>query len=193
MRFYKICREIIRPICFLLFPRKVFGAENLPKDGPMIVCANHVSLVDPVFLGLEMKQPLHYIAKKEVFDVPIFGAIVRALGAFPVDREGKDLKAIRTCMSVLKDGNTLGIFPEGTRVFNGKKSEAKAGIALIAKRSNATLIMAHIVPKKSRVRPFTKTKVYFAKPVKYDDLCGDLDYAEASKKILDTIYSLGAE
>ncbi len=191
MRFFKICREIIRPICFFLFPRKVYGAENLTEDGPLIVCANHISLVDPVFLCLSIKQPVHFISKKEAFKVPIFGALLHALGAFPVDREGKDIKAIRTCMSVLKDGNTLGIFPEGTRVIRGKKSEAKAGVALIAKRSDATLLLAHIKPKGNRVKLFTKTNIYFSDPIKYSELCQGLDYAEASKKILDTIYSLG--
>jgi len=193
MRFYKICRAIIRPICFVLFPHKAHGFENLPTDGSVIVCANHISFIDPVFLGLRFKQPLHFIAKKEACDTPILGAIIKALGAFPVDREGKDLKAIRTCMSVLKKGNTLGIFPEGTRIIHGKKSEAKAGISLIAKRSKATLVMAHIKPKKGRVRPFCRTDVYFAKPISYDELCGDLEYTEASQKILDTLYSIGEE
>ncbi len=191
MRFYKICREIIRPICFFLFPRKVYGAERLKEEGPLIVCANHISLLDPVFLSLSLKQPVQYIAKKEIFDVPILGTILGALGAFPVDREGRDIKAIRTCMSVLKNGRTLGIFPEGTRVIRGKKSEAKAGVALIAKRSGATLIMAHIKPKGNRVRLFSKTSIYFSDPIQYDKLCHNLNYEEASKKILDCIYSLG--
>ena len=191
MRFYGFCRTIIRPICFLLFPRKVYGAENLPKDGSIIVCANHISFVDPVFLGLEFKQPLHFIAKKEACQTPVLGPFIRALGAFPVDREGKDLKAIRTCMSVLKEGKTLGIFPEGTRIIHGKTSEAKAGISLIAKRSKATLVMVHIKPKRGRVRPFSKTEVYFSAPISYETLCGDMEYIDASKKILDTIYSLG--
>lgn len=191
MRFYKFCREVARPICFLLFPRKVYGAVNLPKDGAIIVCSNHISLVDPLFLGLQFKQPLHFISKKEACDAPVLGTFIRALGAFPVDREGKDLKAIRTCMAVLKDGNTLGIFPEGTRIIRGKKSLAKAGVALIAKRSKATLVMARIKPKKGRVKPFVKTEIYFAEPISYEKLCGDLDYNDASRKILDTIYSLG--
>lgn len=191
MRFFKICREIIRPICFFLFPRKVYGAENLTEDGPLIICSNHISLVDPVLLCLSIKQPVRFISKKEAFKFPIFGALLRGLGAFPVDREGRDIKAIRTCLSVLKCGDTLGIFPEGTRVIRGKKSEAKAGVALIAKRSDATLLLARIQPKGNRVKPFTKTNVFFSKPIKYSELCHGLDYADASKKILDTIYALG--
>ena len=191
MSLYKFIREIIRPICFILFPRRSHGKENLPKDGALIVCSNHISLIDPVFLGLDFKQPLHFIAKKEVCSAPIIGPILRAIGAFPVDRDAQDLKAIRTCMSVLKEGNTLGIFPEGTRIINGKTSEAKGGIALIAKRAKAPLIMAHIVPKKGRVKPFCRTDVYYSQVVSYDELCGDADYLTASQKILDSIYSLG--
>lgn len=191
MFLYRFIRAVIRPICFILFPRRSHGKENLPKDGPLIVCSNHISLVDPVFLGLDFQQPLHFIAKKEVCNAPIIGPILRAIGAFPVDRDAQDLKAIRTCMSVLKQGNTLGIFPEGTRIINGKTSEAKAGIALIAKRAKAPLVMAHIVPKKGRVKPFCITDVYYSEVVTYDRLCGDADYQSASQKILDAIYLLG--
>lgn len=190
MRLYKFLRAILRPICLVLFPRKAHYTTELPTNGPLILCANHISYIDPVFMGLEFKQPLHFIAKKEACSAPVIGPILRGIGAFPVDREGKDIKAIRTCMNVLKEGNTLGIFPEGTRVIN-KTSQAKAGIALIAKRSKAPIVMAHIVPKKGRVRLFSKTDIYFSRVYSYNELCGDLDYAAASEKILKTIYSLG--
>ncbi len=191
MKLYITIRKIIRPILFFLLPRKVFHGDALPKDGPVILCANHISLMDPVLLGLSYNRPIRFIAKKEACDTPILGAFYKKLGAFPVDREGKDIKAIRTCMSVLKEENVLGIFPEGTRILGGKVSQAKPGVALIAKRAKATLVLAHICPKKSRVLPFVMNYIYFSDPISYDDLCGGLDYQQASQKIMDTIYSLG--
>ena len=65
MRFYKFLRAFVRPICFILMPRKYYGIENLPTEGPLIVCANHISYFDPVFIGLAAKFPIHFIAKKE--------------------------------------------------------------------------------------------------------------------------------
>ncbi len=191
MKFYTIIREIIRPICFLLMPRKYHNTECIPTEGPLIVCANHISYLDPVFIGLAVKQPIRFIAKKQACEAPIIGGILRALGAFPVDREGKDLTAIRTCMHILKDQQTLGIFPEGTRIIKGKVSSAKAGVALIAKRAKAPLLLVHIKPSKGRFRLFCRTDVYFSKPLEYDELCKDADYQSASENILSSIYALG--
>ena len=191
MKFYRFVRELIRPLCFVLMPRKYHGLENIPQDGSLIICANHLSYVDPVFIGLAVKRPIRFIAKKEACNVPIFGWILQKLGAFPVDREGKDLKAIRTCMSVVKDGGILGIFPEGTRIIKGRVSEAKAGVALIAKRSKAPLLLVRIKPSKGAFRLFCRTDVYFSKVYSFAELCGDAEYKEASEKILETIYSLG--
>ena len=191
MRFYKFLRAVVRPICFILMPRKYYGIENLPTEGPLIVCANHISYFDPVFIGLATKFPIHFIAKKEACNALILGWILKKIGAFPVDREGKDLKAIRTCMSIVKNGDVLGIFPEGTRIIKGRVSSAKAGVALIAKRSKAPILMVRIKPSKGTFKCFCRTDVYFSKVYSYDELCGDMEYQQASEKILQTIYSLG--
>lgn len=188
---YRFLKPIVKFLALIFAPWKAHNNDAFPQDGPVILCANHVSFTDPILLALALKRQLYFIAKKEICEAPFIGALVRGLGAFPVDREGKDLKAIRNCMNILKNSNVLGIFPEGTRIIHGKVSEAKAGVALIAKKAKAPIVMVHIKPKHGRYRLFSKTDLYFSDPISYEDLCGDLDYLSASQKIMESIYALG--
>lgn len=191
MSLYSVLVKIAKPILYPFMPWKVHGIENIPQSGPVVLCANHISMTDPVLMALNVHRQIFFIAKKEVCDVPILGGILRALGVFAVDRAGKDIKAVRKCLSVLKSSNILGIFPEGTRVINGKVSSAKPGVALIAKKSNAPLVTVHIKNKAGKFKLFRKTEIFIGKPVSYSDLCGDLDYQQAADKIMETIYKLG--
>lgn len=191
--FYKIAKSIVRFFAVIFMPYRIHNADRIPTEGPLILCANHISYTDPIFMAFCLKRNVTFIAKKEVVSAPIIGFIIRKLGAFPVDRDGKDLKAVRTCVNVLKSGGVLGIFPEGTRIIKGRVSKAKPGTALIAKKSSAPLVMIHIRPKKGHFRLFTRTDVFVSNPTDYQSFCDGLDFQEASDKILKTIYSLGEE
>lgn len=186
-----MARLILKPFFYIFMPWRIHGIENFPKEGPVIVCANHISMTDPILLAMPIKRQIFFIAKKEVCDAPVIGRILHALGAFPVDRGGNDVRAVRKCISVLKNENILGIFPEGTRIINGKISQAKPGVALITKKGSAPIVMVHIKSKFDKFKLFHRTELYFSKPYCYEELCGDMDYQSASEKILKTIYSLG--
>lgn len=162
--FYRIIKAIFKVIVMVLFDLKVEGTEKLPKEGPVIVCANHISWWDPPLVGIILDRPVHFMAKKELFKYPVFGYLLRKLNAFPVDRQGVDIAAIRKGLSILEKGDVIGIFPEGTRQKTGESlGVAHPGAALLALRTKAPVFPIAIRGKygfRRRVRvlcgePFT--------------------------------------
>ena len=119
----------------------------------MMICANHISDIDPVFLLMAQKRHIYYMAKAELFGSGIarwfFG---KKFGAFPVKRGTGDTSAIDTSERIVKEGKLLGIFPEGTRSKDGKLGRAKSGAALIASRTGSWIIPAAIQAKDQKVR-----------------------------------------
>ena len=141
---YRILRTLF-PIFFrLLFRAKVAGLENMPKEGPVILAANHMSNWDPPFLACFLPRTVSYMAKQELFENPIFSAAIRSCYAFPVKRGAADLNAIKTAIQLLKDGHCLALFPEGTRSATGDVGRAEAGVGLIAARTRAPVVPAAI-------------------------------------------------
>ncbi len=112
---YSIGRQIARVGMKLLFDVRVEGIENIPSQGPLVVCANHISWWDPVLLAWVMPWPVHFMAKKELFNNGLMAFLLTKLHAFPVNRGKADVGAIRTGLSVLEAGQVVGVFPEGTR------------------------------------------------------------------------------
>src|SRR5690606_27525178 len=119
------------------------GLENIPESGPVILCANHISNFDPPVVGIPVNRKVHYMAKQELFNIPGFGWLIHKLGAFPVKRGGVSKESIRLSIQLLKDGNVLGIFPEGTRKNAG--GMGKKGAAMLAIKAQATVIPVGIV------------------------------------------------
>jgi 1-acyl-sn-glycerol-3-phosphate acyltransferase len=135
-------------VFFRLFNRiEVEGLEKVPRDGPVIIACNHLSLSDPPALlsHVALIRRVNVMAKKELFTIPVIGYFIKRWGAIPVDRkrEGGDLGALRASISVLKKGGLLAIFPEGTRA-QGRKLPAKAGVALLAHKAGAPVLTARI-------------------------------------------------
>ncbi len=136
--------SVILPLFFKIFLRlSVFGADNIPKQGPFMVASNHLSFLDPPVIGIAFsKRELHYFAKKELF-IPIFGWLISKLNAHPVDRSGFNKETIKNVIKILENGGAVLIFPEGTR--GGKKAEP--GIGMITYLSNKN-IRTPIIPVK---------------------------------------------
>jgi 1-acyl-sn-glycerol-3-phosphate acyltransferase len=145
-----IGRALAVPIFKLLFHYKVKGKKNLPKEGAYIVCPNHLSNADPMLVSMTQKRQIYYMAKAELFKNPIASAMIRELGAFPVERGAGDGKAIETAEEVVKDGRLLGIFIEGTRSKTGEFLRPKSGAAVIAFQTKTPVIPVCVTPKNKK-------------------------------------------
>jgi 1-acyl-sn-glycerol-3-phosphate acyltransferase len=160
----------IRWLCWVMLKIgwrfRSIGAEHVPADGAVIVAANHVSYFDPVALGCGMRRPLTYLAKKELFDIPVLGPIIAGLGAYPTDRNAGGAAALRAALRVLKEGRCVGIFPEGTRNRAGDAPQ-KGGAALLASLSGATVVPAAIVGTRE-VRRFHQIRVVYGQPFRIE-------------------------
>ena len=148
MSLYPFVKAIAKLYFKMMFKTTVVGKENVPQEGNGVLCCNHVSNYDPLTMAIYMDRHPRFIAKKELFKNKIFGAALRNLKAFPVDRQAAmDMKAFKTAINVLKDGEMLGIFAEGTRVKEGEAKAAKAGVAMFALKGNAPVIPVTISGK----------------------------------------------
>lgn len=164
---------ILRPLFWLIFPCRVKGIENLKsQDGKgVIICCNHISVVDPVFVLMGQKRPVYYMAKAELFKKKFVAWILgNVMGAFPVERGKGDMTAVNYAFDLVKNGEILGIFPQGTCVRSRELGKPKSGAALIAARTGATVVPACLVTKDFHVRAFRRTTLVFGKPLTSEDL-----------------------
>lgn len=155
---FKILCVLARCVLFFWHPVfRVYGRENVPKDGPLLICPNHSGMADPFWVVFAVKpaQRMRFMAKKEAMDTPVLGTLLRWLGVFGVDRGGADVNAIKTGLKCLKDGHWLMVFPEGTRVKKGKVVEAKAGAVLLSSRTGTPILPVYISPRRGPFCPVT--------------------------------------
>ncbi|HUZ49282.1 MAG TPA: lysophospholipid acyltransferase family protein [Candidatus Dormibacteraeota bacterium] len=164
MSLYWGASHTIRAISRILWRAQATGVEHVPLDGPLIVACNHVSYLDPPVMGSFCPRQIHFMAKKQLFDIPVLGAAIRAVGAYPVDREGTPTAAIKRSVEVLRTGGCIGIFPEGTRNLEGDV-EARQGVALLASLGKAPVVPACIVGS-NHARSLGKIKVAFGTPLR---------------------------
>jgi len=130
--FYAIVTFCLRIIFKLLFRYRLSGEENIPDRGTFIICANHTSWFDPPLVGSVCKyKHIHFMAKEELFEIFVFGWLLKKLGAFPVKRNSADRRALKKGLQLLAEGKILGLFPEGTRIKGKELGEPFHGAALI--------------------------------------------------------------
>ncbi|MBE3100791.1 MAG: 1-acyl-sn-glycerol-3-phosphate acyltransferase [Firmicutes bacterium] len=189
---YNIIRAIIIPFVYLLFWPKVYGKKNIPAKGCVIIYSNHTSMLDPVILGCLLPRRIHFMAKQELFKLPIIAYILNKIGVFPVKRGSADISAIKKSLLILKQGKVLGIFPEGTRNKSGEIQEFAHGTASIANRSKATTIPVALF---NSYRIFKPIKVVIREPLNFEhyyeqrmnaELLEKMS-AEMSKALLDLV------
>lgn len=132
--------SVVSPTLQLYFRGRIYGAEQVPQQGPLLVVSNHASDFDPPLLSSCMQRPVAYMAKQELFEVPVLSTLIRWYGAYPVKRGAGDRAAIRAALGALENGWATGIFLQGTRTKDGRIHTPKLGAALIAAKAQVPLL-----------------------------------------------------
>ncbi len=182
-------RCLFRLIFKIIFPIKLVGKDNLPQEGPAILCSNHISLLDPIVLGCISEPHVTFMAKKELFEIPIMRKVIKFLGALPVKRGQVDRTAIKSSLKELSNNQVFGIFPEGTR--NSRNKKPLKGVGFLAAKSCAPVVPITI---KGPYRLFRTTKVIVHPQITYnnfdnEDIDEDDPILEFSNSIMNTINS----
>lgn len=182
---YNFAAVLVKWFVNTVFRIEVFGEENIPESGACMVCINHISAWDPLVVGLSVKRQIRFLAKNELFSIPVVGWFIKSMGSIPVKRNSGDIGAMRTALGVFKSGNVLGIFPTGTRERKHKNAPVKPGVALIAAKSDVPVIPIHII---TNYRLFSRVKIVIGEPVDIGDCGGKLPHRDELEKIADKIY-----
>jgi 1-acyl-sn-glycerol-3-phosphate acyltransferase len=199
---YAICKPIVVVIMKLLFRLEAHGTGHVPASGPFLIVANHSSILDPPLVGGMTPRRLTFLAKVELFRIPVFGALIRRLGAQPVRRDGADPAALRTAHRVLQDGGALLVFPEGTRGEEGVLRPAKPGAALLAMQTGVPVVPVYVSgsgrawPRGQRLPRPAKVRVTFGAPLSFARATGadrKAQYEEASRQMMAAIARLRDE
>ena len=199
---YKRFHTLFSGILRFILGVKVSGLENEPESSGILVCANHVTLLDPICISAALhKVEPYYMAKKELFKIPILKSLLKAFGAYPVNRGEGDLGAIHKTIDMLRDGYCVGIFPQGTRCRGValEDTKFKNGAALICSKISVPVLPICIKVKNNRWRPFRKMHVFIGKPITAAELAFDEnaprgeELARITNIIYERILSLGEE
>jgi 1-acyl-sn-glycerol-3-phosphate acyltransferase len=155
---YDAAKAVLRPLTAFLFAARARGVDRVPATGGLVVAANHVSYLDPPMLGTWFPRTIHFMAKRELFSIPVLSWAIRAVNAFPVDRERADLASIRRALHILRDGGVVGIFPEGTRNLAGD-AKARRGAVLLAVTAGCPVTPVALVGTRGAARRLRASKV----------------------------------
>ncbi|WP_186577819.1 lysophospholipid acyltransferase family protein [Aquibacillus kalidii] len=188
MSLYRFARFIVRVVLKRIYKINIVGQDNIPKSGPVIICSNHISNLDPPMVGITSPRDIYFMAKEELFNKKLLGGLLTRINAFPIKRGMKDRNALRKALDILKQGNTLGLFPEGTRSKTGELKKGLAGAGFFALRSEAKVVPCAIVGPYEKFKPI---KVIYGKPIEMDELRSNKASAqEVTDIIMDEIRKL---
>ena len=189
--------EFLRILCkifFSLFVRvRVIDADKMPREGGLVVAANHESMLDMFMIGYRVPRYIKWMAKEELFKNKLIAKFITACGAYPVKRSARDVSAARTTFEMLEKGEPVGIFPQGTRSKgNGRAHKAKHGVAKFAVEADVPVQPVAIW---GTIRLFGRVYVRFGDPIRLPQSTEDTkytkeEYQKMSQEILDTIYML---
>jgi 1-acyl-sn-glycerol-3-phosphate acyltransferase len=193
---------ILKPLTVLMmrlyFRVQGRGQEHVPRSGPVLLVCNHASVLDPPLVGGMAPRPVSFMAKAELFEIPLLGSLIRRLNAHPVRREGSDPAALRTALRLLEDGQALLVFPEGTRGSEEHLREGKAGAGMLAILSKAPVVPVYVRgsgrawPRGRSVPRPAKVRVWFGPPLEFSRSSGSRkeSYDAASREMMAAIARL---
>lgn len=177
--------SIVSVLVKLIYRVKINGIENLKDDQPFIISANHIHIFDPVILATLTKRQIFFLSKKELFEKKLFAKFFGKLGVIPIDRDNTDIKAIKSCFRVIRAGNILGIFPEGTRVKTVDINNMKKGVALIALKNKVNILPIHI---EGTYRIFSKITVDIYPMIEINNF-ENMEDSEAIDKLTEELFN----
>lgn len=196
-KFYRGLKKFFAWFFRWIYRIEVVNPNNEPLDKPFVVCCNHISLMDVVIIAASLKSQVRFMAKKEVFKVPIVNWFVKAMGAFPVDRKGGDVGAIKKSIEIVKnDEGCVGIFPQGTRCpgKNPRETEIKDGAGMVALRSDVGILPVAIKTKKGKLGIFRKTQFIIGEYIPPEALASEgthkEQYANATALAFDRVCTM---
>jgi len=189
---WAIGRVTIGTAVKIIAPRRVYGAERVPRAGGLVVASNHFSWIDPPALGAASPRTMYMMAKVEAHRVPGLGQLMRSFGAFPVRRGESDRDAVRIMRQIVRDGNALGMFVEGTRQLSGVPGHVQAGAAMVAITEDVPLIPVAIHGSQHwRLGNFAPVSIAWGTPMTFEGLPrGGKGYKEASLQVERKIHEL---
>ncbi len=191
--FYRICASFALAIVRCFCSVHVAGKENIPEKGGFILASNHLSFLDPVVLACVCPRKLNFMAKEELFKIPVVSQFIRSVGAFPVKRNSADLSAIKEALKRVKSGEGLLLFPEGRRGQESEVIEAQAGVGFLAAKSNVPVIPVYVsgtekaLPKGAKFLKRSKISVRFGKQISLERR---MPYQELAEVIMESIRHL---
>jgi glycerol-3-phosphate dehydrogenase (NAD(P)+) len=168
---YWVVRAVLQPFFTVYFRLARLGRGHIPASGPVIFAANHRSFLDPFVIGLLVRRPIYYMAKKELFARRWQAWLLNALGAFPVDRGQGDEEAMETARTILERGDSVLVFPEGTRVRPGPLGEPRRGVGRLALQTGAPVVPVAVIGTEAvrrgwRIRPH-RVRIRCGRPVRF--------------------------
>jgi len=189
---FRVLWLISWPFINLIYPRKTYGKENRPGSGAYLICANHPSSFDPFFLtySIGFRCHIYFMGKVELFRVPLVGAALRGIGMIPVDRAAGGAMAMKRAMKLLKSGEKVGMFPEGTRVKAEEGVAAKGGAVRMAARMNVPILPVYIENDK---KLFRRNKVIIGEAyyLPMDKTASAEEFEKAGNELMEKIQQLG--
>ncbi len=170
-KWYRFCRHLCRLYFSLLHFGRIYNREIVPLDGPLLFVSNHQSFYDPMLVGYGLDREVDFMARDTLFTNPKFSKFIQSLNAFPVKRGEADLAAIKETLRRLKENHAVLLFPEGTRTEDGRISEFKPGLTLLARKANCPVVPVVIDgafdawPRTSKLpKPFFPIRVIYGQP-----------------------------